>query len=84
MHFVYILRCNDNTLYTGYTTDIERRVKEHNQGKGAKYTRGRTPVELVYWEKKKSKSIALKREYKIKQLSRKDKIKLIEDTKRES
>ncbi|MGM0410566.1 MAG: GIY-YIG nuclease family protein [Bacillota bacterium] len=77
MHYVYILSCSDNSLYTGYTTDLERRVNEHNEGKGAKYTRGRTPVELVYHEKKKSKSLAMKREYEIKQLSRAEKLKLI-------
>lgn len=79
MHFVYILRCSDNTLYTGYTTDIERRMREHNSGKGAKYTRGRGPVELVYREKKDSKSSAMKREYEIKQLKREEKIELIEE-----
>ena len=77
MDFVYIIKCSDNTLYTGYTTDITRRVKEHNEGKGAKYTRGRTPVELVYYEKKENKSSALKREYEIKQLTRKEKEDLI-------
>ena len=77
MNFVYIIKCSDNTLYTGYTTDITRRVKEHNEGKGAKYTRGRTPVQLVYYEKKENKSSALKREYEIKQLTRKEKEDLI-------
>lgn len=84
MNYVYILKCSDDTLYTGYTTELKRRIKEHNDGKGAKYTRGRTPVELVYYEKKKSKSSAMKREYEIKQLNRKEKIELIENKKREN
>ena len=76
-HYVYIVECADNTLYTGYTTDIERRIKEHNQGQGAKYTRGRTPVKLCYQEQFKDRSTAQKREYKIKQLTRREKIELI-------
>lgn len=75
---MYILRCADETLYTGYTTDLERRVEEHNEGTGAKYTRGRTPVELVYTEVYDSQSEAMSREYEIKQLSRTDKLELIE------
>ena len=84
MNFVYIVKCSDNTLYTGYTTDLERRIKEHNEGKGAKYTRGRTPVELVYYEEKKTKSLAMKREYEIKQLNREEKEELIKNKKREN
>lgn len=84
MNFVYIVKCSDNTLYTGYTTDIERRIKEHNEGKGAKYTRGRIPVKLVYYEEKETKSLALKREYEIKQLNREEKEELIENKKREN
>jgi len=84
MNFVYIVKCSDNTLYTGYTTELKRRIKEHNNGQGAKYTRGRTPVELVYYEKKESKSLAMKREYEIKQLNRNEKIELIENKKREN
>ena len=75
--YIYILRCADNTLYTGSTDDVERRVAVHNSGKGAKYTRGRGPVEVVYTEECESYSAALKREYAIKQLSRGEKIKLI-------
>ncbi len=75
--FVYILRCADGTLYTGSTDDVDRRMAVHNSGKGAKYTRGRTPVEVVYTEECESHSIALKREYAIKQLSRQEKIELI-------
>ena len=66
-HYVYIIRCGDDTFYTGYTTDLDRRVAEHNAGTGAKYTRGRTPVELVYHEAHPSKSNAMKREYELKQ-----------------
>ena len=76
-HYVYIIRCDDNSLYTGYTTDIERRVREHNNGNGAKYTRGRTPVSLEYSEKYESRSNAMSREYEIKQLSRKEKENLL-------
>lgn len=76
-NYVYILKCADNTLYTGWTTDLDNRLKVHNSGKGAKYTRGRTPVELLYHESFEDKSSALKREYEIKQLKREDKISLI-------
>ena len=74
---VYILRCADGTLYTGSTDDVERRVAVHNSGKGAKYTRGRRPVEVVYREECESYSAAMKREYAIKQLSRQEKMQLI-------
>ncbi|WP_436907336.1 GIY-YIG nuclease family protein [Halosimplex marinum] len=69
-HFVYVLRCADDTFYTGYTTDVERRVREHDDGAGAKYTRGRTPVELVHVEGFDSQSAAMSREYEIKEGSR--------------
>ncbi|WP_411965090.1 GIY-YIG nuclease family protein [Haloferax sp. YSMS24] len=78
MHFVYVLQCTDGSLYTGYTTDVERRVAEHNAGEGAKYTRGRTPVELVHVEEFDSKSAAMSREYEIKQLRREQKLTLVE------
>ncbi|AFK17940.1 GIY-YIG nuclease family protein [Haloferax mediterranei ATCC 33500] len=78
MHFVYVLQCSDGSLYTGYTTDVERRVAEHDAGEGAKYTRGRTPVELVHVEEYDSKSAAMSREYEIKQLKRKQKLALVE------
>lgn len=77
VYFVYLLRCADNTLYCGYTDDLEKRLKTHNRGKGAKYTRPRTPVTLVYSEEFKTKSEALKREHRIKKLSRKEKLALI-------
>lgn len=65
-HFVYIVKCNDGSLYTGYAKDVEARVAKHNDGKGAKYTKIRRPVELVYQEMYETKSDALKREYEIK------------------
>ena len=80
MHYVYILRCADDTLYTGWTTDVERRVAVHNSGKGAKYTRARLPVELVYTEEFDDKVEAQKREYAIKQLARAEKESLIESS----
>ena len=76
-HYVYVLRCADGTLYTGWTTDLERRVKAHNSGKGAKYTRSRKPVELVYFEVFDDKIEAQKREYAVKRLSRAEKEVLI-------
>ena len=78
-HYVYVLRCADDTLYTGYTTDVDRRVAEHDAGAGAKYTRGRTPVDLVHVESFDSKSAAMSREYDIKQYSRAEKERLIEE-----
>lgn len=77
MNYTYILVCNDGTYYTGWTTDLEHRLKAHNQGTGAKYTKARRPVSLVYYEAYETKSEAMKREYAIKQLSRKEKEHLI-------
>ena len=76
-HWVYIARCSDGSLYTGMATDVDRRIGEHNDGKGAKYTRSRRPVEEVYREECASKSAALKREAAIKRLSRAEKLNLI-------
>ena len=77
-YFVYILKCSDDTLYCGITTDIERRIAEHNDSElGAKYTRGRGPFELVYSANFTDRSSASKEEYRIKKLSRMQKIKLI-------
>jgi len=73
VHHVYVLECSDGTYYTGYTTDVERRVAEHDAGDGAKYTRGRTPVELVHTESFETRSAAMSREYEIKQLTRSEK-----------
>ena len=75
---LYILRCSDGTLYTGITTDVEKRLEAHRTGKGAKYTRGRGPLELVYREECGDHSAALKRELEIKKLPREEKKKLIE------
>ena len=75
----YIVQCSDNSLYTGITTDIERRVDEHNtSNKGAKYTKTRRPVKLVYTESHTDRSTSSKREYEIKKLNRTDKLKLID------
>ena len=77
MNYAYILRCCDGTLYSGWTNDLEKRLKAHNSGKGGKYTRSRLPVELVYFEEFESKSEAMQREYRFKQLSRDEKLNLI-------
>ena len=77
--YVYMLRCGDNTLYTGVTGDVDRRLAAHRAGKGAKYTRGRGPLELVYVEEVSDKSAALRREYQIKRLSREEKERLISE-----
>jgi len=77
MYYVYIVRCNDNTLYTGSTSDIENSMSAHNAGIGSKYTRSRLPVDLKYFETCSSQNAALKREAAIKKLSRIEKIKLI-------
>ncbi len=76
-HHVYVIECADGSLYTGYTTDVERRVAEHDAGEGAKYTRGRTPVTLRHVESFDSRSVALSREHAIKSLSRTEKERLV-------
>ena len=76
-HYVYILKCADGTFYTGWTTDPERRTKVHNSGKGAKYTRARRPVELIYYEEFDDKIEAQRREWAIKQLTRAEKEEVI-------
>ena len=75
--YVYLLRCGDDTLYCGSTNDLQKRLQLHRAGKGAKYTRGRGPLELVYWEQLATQSDALKRERAIKNLSRPEKLNLI-------
>jgi len=77
-HVVYMLQCGDDTLYTGYTNDLAHRMQMHNEGKGAKYTRGRGPFSVVYTETFQTKRPAMQREYQIKQLTREDKIQLIQ------
>ena len=76
-NYVYILSCADGTFYTGWTTHLEERVNTHNQGKGAKYTRSRCPVKLLYWEEYSDRGEALRREAAIKKMSRKQKEELI-------
>ena len=78
-YFVYILRCGDNTLYTGSTDNIERRLAAHQSGKGAKYTRSRGPLTLVYQEELPDKSAALKREAAIKKLTRPQNLQLLNE-----
>lgn len=78
MYYVYILKCRDGTLYTGITTDVQKRLATHNSGKGAKYTRSRLPVTLLYQEPQPDKSAALKRENAIKALTRPQKLALID------
>ena len=77
MHFTYLLRCADGTLYGGYTTDLQKRLAAHNSGKGAKYTRSRLPVELVWWEEHPTKEAAMSREWQVKHLTREKKLELI-------
>ncbi len=76
-NFTYIVECSDHTLYTGWTNDLEKRITAHNAGKGAKYTKTRRPVRLVYFETFPTKEEAMSREYRIKRLSRKEKEQLI-------
>ena len=76
-YYTYMVRCSDGSLYTGYTTDLDRRIEAHNSGNGAKYTRCRLPVKLVYSEEHASKEEAMSREWHIKQLTRKEKEQLI-------
>ncbi len=76
-HYVYLLKCSDGSLYAGYTVNLTRRVATHNSGKGAKYTRSRLPVELVYWEEFETEHDAKSREWHLKKLSREEKLALI-------
>lgn len=77
MNYTYMLRCRDNSLYTGWTNNIEKRLEDHNSGKGAKYTKARRPVELVYYESYETKEEAMRREWQIKQLKKSEKEELI-------
>ena len=79
MYYVYMLRCGDGSLYSGITTDLDRRLKAHNSGKGAKYTRSRLPVTLAYYEEADDKSQALKREVQLKKLTREKKEALVKN-----
>ena len=78
MNYAYILECKDGTYYTGWTNNLEKRVKDHNEGKGAKYTRARRPVVLAYYEEFETKEEAMQREYAIKQMKRSQKAALID------
>lgn len=79
MNYTYILRCADGTLYTGWTNDLEKRLAAHNAGQGAKYTKSRRPVKLVYAESFATKEEAMRREYRVKRLSRAEKLALIHE-----
>lgn len=83
MNYTYVVKCSDGSLYTGWTNHLEQRIQAHNEGRGAKYTKSRRPVELVYYEVLETKEAAMQREYAIKQLSRAEKIQLIEKQKEE-
>lgn len=76
-NYTYMVRCRDGSLYTGWTNDLEKRIQAHNQGTGAKYTKTRRPVELVYYEEHESKIHAMKREYEIKQFPKKKKEEMV-------
>lgn len=78
-HYVYMVECSDGTLYTGYARNVAKRMDAHNTGRGAKYTRGRRPVRLVYVECFPGKSPALQREYELKRMSRSQKLELIKE-----
>ena len=77
MNYTYILKCRDNSLYTGWTNDIDKRLKAHNDGKSEKYNKSRRPVELIYYEKYETKEEAMKREYAIKHMTRRAKEELL-------
>ena len=79
MNYTYIVKCKDGSLYTGWTNDLEKRIIAHNEGKGAKYTKSRRPVTLVYYETFETKEEAMSREYHIKRMSRREKEKLLDE-----
>lgn len=83
VYYAYMVVCSDSTLYTGYTDNLVARIQAHNSGKGAKYTRSRRPVKLVYWEKFATKRQAMQREYAIKQWPRRQKLRLLSEEQRE-
>ena len=78
MNYTYIVRCRDGSLYTGWTNNLEKRIRDHNSGKGAKYTKSRRPVLLAYYEEFATKEEAMRREWEIKQLKRQEKQDLVE------
>ena len=77
MNYTYIVECSDGSLYTGWTNDLEKRIKAHNDGKGAKYTKSRRPVVLAYYEEFQTREEAMRREWEIKQMSRQKKMRMI-------
>ena len=79
MNYTYIVKCKDGSLYTGWTNDLEKRIIAHNEGKGAKYTKSRRPVTLVYYETFETQEEAMSREYHIKRMSRREKEKLLDE-----
>ncbi|SHN65110.1 putative endonuclease [Butyrivibrio hungatei DSM 14810] len=81
MNYTYIVECADGSLYCGWTNDLDKRIADHNAGKGAKYTKPRLPVKLVYYETANTKEEAMSREWHIKRLSRKEKLRLIQGKK---
>ena len=82
MYYIYMVLCSDKSFYIGSTNDLVKRIKAHNEGKGAKYTKARRPVKLVYWEKYPDKSQALRREYQLKQWTREEKWLLLSEEQR--
>ena len=82
--YVYLVRCADGSLYCGWTTDLQKRVRAHSQGQGARYTRSRLPVELVYFEACPDRHAAMRREWEIKQMRREEKLALLENDRREN
>lgn len=78
MNYTYIVKCKDGSLYTGWTNNLEKRIRDHNEGKGAKYTKSRRPVMLAYYEEFQTKEEAMRREYAIKKMRREEKEKLLE------
>ena len=82
MNYIYIVECSDGTFYTGWTNNLEKRIAMHSNGLGAKYTKGRGPVKLMHYEEFEDKKDAMKREYEIKKLTRKAKVSLIKETKK--
>lgn len=79
MNYTYIVRCSDGSLYTGWTNDLEKRIRVHNDGRGAKYTKSRRPVTLVYYEEFHTREDAMRREREIKHMSREEKLKIIRE-----
>ena len=79
MNYTYIVECSDGSLYTGWTNDLEKRIKAHNDGKGAKYTKSRRPVVLAYYEEFQTREEAMRREWEIKQMSRQKKMRMISE-----